>query len=295
MRKVISLMQPVLRKIKRTLVPPLSRPAAEQINQPLVQTAYDPELIPPPSLMGTEGIMVMEEWFRWAEEWSFLLRNYGKITQRSNVMEIGCGLGRIAYPLRFILFNGTYNGFEIVKDKVNFLQNHFTPSFPNFNFYWANIHNTYYNPTGDIHANEYRFPYDNNSFDVVFAASVFTHTLPDIAENYFRETARVLKQNGRAVFSFFILDNYRKGQARQFGFARAGFNFDYSYAYYGEEFKTSNPGNPEEMTAYKRSLLERFVCQAGLEFDMEPLPGLWSDSFEWTVAAQDIIVLRKPN
>ncbi len=61
--------------------------------------AYEPNLIPPPSLMHTEGITVIEEWFRWAEEWSCLLRMYGGLAKQSRVLEISCGLGRTAFPL----------------------------------------------------------------------------------------------------------------------------------------------------------------------------------------------------
>ena len=36
--------------------------------------AYEPRLIPPPALMAGEGIDVLEDWFRWGEEWAVLLR-----------------------------------------------------------------------------------------------------------------------------------------------------------------------------------------------------------------------------
>jgi SAM-dependent methyltransferase len=255
--------------------------------------AYENNLVPPLSLMKTEGITVLEEWFRWAEEWSFLLRSYGKIRMDSRVLEIGCGLGRTAFPLRYILLNGSYDGFEICKYKIDFLQEHFTSAYPNFNFVWANIHNTYYNPGGEIAAQNYIFPYADNHFDIVYAASVFTHLLPGITENYFKETARVLKKDGRAVFSFFVLDNYRPGQTRPLGFARPGFNFDHEYESYGNEFRISNPDNPEEMTAYKKSLIEKYATAAGLTLVEEPVTGLWSGSSETWIGAQDIVVLKK--
>lgn len=256
--------------------------------------AYETDLIPPLSIMRTEGITVLEEWFRWAEEWSFLLRQYGKIRTDSRVLEIGCGLGRTAFPLRYMLLNGSYDGFEICKYKIDFLQEHFTKAYANFKFIWANIHNTYYNPGGKIDAENYVFPYDNDKFDIVYAASVFTHLLPRITENYFKETARVLKKDGRAVFSFFVLDNYRPGQPRPLGFARAGFNFDHEYLSYGSEFRISNPDNPEEMTAYKKLLIEKYAKQEGLELAEEPVTGFWSGSSETWIGAQDIVVLRKP-
>lgn len=270
----------------------LLRNEIEQLRNGL---AYEPHLIPPPKLMQTEGIAVMEEWFRWAEEWSMLLRIYGAITRTSNVLEIGCGLGRIAFPLRYILSSeGSYHGFEICEEKVDFLEQNFHKAHPNFHFTWANIHNTYYNPIGKIEAKDYHFPYPDNSFDLVFAASVFTHMLPEAAENYISETARVLKPNGRAVFSFFLLDNYCKERHRSLGFACSGFNFDYTYGSFGDEFAISNPDNPEEMTAYRLHLIQHFARQSGIMLTQDPIPGFWSGSNPTWVGAQDIIVFKKP-
>ena len=260
-----------------------------------VQLAYEPKLLPPIELMREEGIDVLEEWFRWAEEWSMLLRIYGRITRNSSVLEIGCGLGRIAFPLRYLLSSeGTYDGFEICENKVRFLDQTFHQAHPNFRFIWANIHNTYYNPNGKILAADYRFPYPYNSFDIVFAASVFTHMLPEAAAHYFIEAAHALKPGGRCVFSFFLLDNYRPGQPRPLGFARPIFNFDHPYGDYGDDFATVVPENPEQMTAYSLRLIERFADQAGLELDQPPVPGLWSGSSQTWAGAQDLVVLRKP-
>ena len=255
--------------------------------------AYSPELIPPLDLMRQEGIDVLEEWFRWADEWSVFLRIYGGLTTSSSVLEIGCGLGRTAYPLRYILTSGNYEGFEICYEKVAFLETAFHKAHPNFRFTWANVYNTYYNPSGQTQAADYRFPYPRNSFDLIYAASVFTHMLPDAAANYFRETARVLKPGGRCVFSFFLLDYYRSGQPRPSVFARPSFDFDHSYANYGDEFATVVLENPEQMTAYRLSMIERFAAQAGLEVAHSPVPGLWSGSFVTWAGAQDMIVLKK--
>lgn len=257
--------------------------------------AYDPELVPPLALMRTEGIDVLEEWFRWAEEWSMLLRIYGKIRRRSRVLEIGCGLGRVAFPLRYLLSRqGSYDGFEICRDKIDFLQSHFQPVYPNFRFTWANIRNTYYNPQGEIEATKYQFPYSDNAFDLVFAASVFTHMLPDTALHYFKESARVLRPGGCCLLSFFLLDYYQPGQSRPLVFARKDFNFDYSYQDYGQEFAIAFPDNPEQMTAFRLSLISRNAEIAGLHVQ-PPIPGLWSGTAETWAGAQDLIVLTKPH
>jgi SAM-dependent methyltransferase len=255
--------------------------------------AYDPELVPPLPLMRTEGIDVLEDWFRWAEEWSWLLRIYGGLRSDSNVLEIGCGLGRTAFPLRYALIGGgTYDGFEIAEEKVAFLTRTFEAAYPNFRFKRADVHNTYYNPSGSITADRYVFPYTDASFDVVYAASVFTHMLPDGVAAYLRESARVLRPDGRCVFSFFLLDHYRRGLPRPLGFARSGFSFDHQVPGYDSNFAIGVPDNPEEMCAYRLSLVERLAADAGLQLARPALPGMWSGSFDSWVGSQDVIVLE---
>lgn len=255
--------------------------------------AYEPKLIPPLKLMGTEGIVNIEEWFRWAEEWSLILRYFGKTKRESDIMEIGCGLGRVAFPLRYILTSeGSYSGFEICKEKIDFLQGSFQQTYPNFKFTWANVHNTYYNPTGTEQADSYVFPYTDNSFDVVFAASVFTHMLPAAARNYFKQTARVLKPNGRVVFSMFVLDNYDANRERPLGFGRAGFNFDHQFENFGEAFAISNPVNPEEMTAYKMNFINELAKDAGLVI-ADSLTGFWSGTTDNWISSQDLLIFEK--
>jgi SAM-dependent methyltransferase len=242
----------------------------------------------------TEGVPVLEEWFRWAEEWSVFLRVYGRLAARSRVLEIGCGLGRVAFPLRYVLGpEGSYEGFEITRAKVEFLQEHFERTHPNFRFTWADVHNTYYNPDGATRAEEYAFPYPAGSFDVVYAASVFTHLLPPAAAHYIAEAARVLRPGGRCVLSFFLLDFYRRGQQRPRPFSRPAFSFDHPWEGHGDGFSVGVPDNPEEMTAYGLALVEQYAAEAGLGVVQAPVPGLWSGSAETPVGAQDLVVLGR--
>jgi SAM-dependent methyltransferase len=255
--------------------------------------AYEPGLVPPLRMMREEGIEVLEDWFRWAEEWNVFLRAYGGVGGSSRVLEIGCGLGRIAYPLRIVIGpDGGYDGFEICRWKVDHLDRTFTPAHPNFRFTWADVRNTFYNPSGSTPPDAYRFPYPDRTFDVVYAASVFTHMAPEGASRYVREAARVLKPDGRCVFSFFLLDHYRPGRARPLGFDHPRFEFAHSVEPWADEFATVVPSNPEQMTAYRLSLVERFAADGGLELARPVLPGIWSGSAGTWVAAQDLVVLR---
>lgn len=272
----------------------LRRGAAALRRGATYEVAYEPDLLPPTRLMRKEGVAVLEEWFRWGEEWSMLLRVYGGVTRRSRILEIGCGLGRIAFPLRFILSEeGSYDGFDICRFKIDFLAR-FQEAYPHFRFCWADVRNTHYNPGGEVEPTEYRFPYPAATFDVVFAASVFTHLLPGATAHYFAESARVLKRGGRCVFSFFLLDHYRRGYPRPLGFASRAFDVDHSYGGYGNDFAVSDSDDPEAIAAYRRSAIEGFAREAGLTLAQEPLPGLWSGTAPTWVGAQDVIILTKP-
>jgi SAM-dependent methyltransferase len=288
-----------LRQRLNTTPPPVTAvPPAEPVTAapavPSYQIGYQPDLIPPVELMREEGMEVIEEWFRWAEEWSVILRIYGGLTRQSQVLEIGCGLGRIAYALRYILSpDGAYYGFEICRNKVDFLEQHFQPVYPNFHFSWADIYNTFYNPQGQQQAADYTFPYANDSFDIIYAASVFTHLMPEAAGHYFAEAARVLKPDGRCVFSCFLLDNYRPGQTRPFVFKDRLYNFEHFYDQYGADFAVGRLDNPEHVTAYRLSRLKEYTAKAGLELSQAPLPGLWSGSSANWVGAQDLIILKR--
>lgn len=256
------------------------------------EVAYEPNLVPPLGLMKTEGIKVLEEWFRWGEEWSMLLRVYGQIAQTDSVLEIGCGLGRIAFPLRYVLSqDGAYDGFEICHFKLDFLER-FHQAYPNFRFTWADVRNAHYNPTGKMASEEYSFPYPDESFDIVFAASVFTHLLPNATVRYFTESARVLKYGGRCLFSFFLLDNYRKGHPRPCGFGNSLFNVDYTYEDYGEDFRVSKPNDPEAISAYSKRAIEQFAGDAGLTL-VQYVPGMWSGTADKWISTQDLVILEK--
>lgn len=252
--------------------------------------SYQPALLPSLARMATEGIPNLEEWFRWGEEWSMLLRVYGQMASTSRVLEIGCGQGRVAFALRYILAAGRYTGFDIDQEKIRFLEETFHPRHPNFDFTWADVHNSFYNPAGSIPPTQYRFPVADRSRDLVFAASVFTHMVPENAAHYFREAARVLEPGGRCVFSFFLLDNYRRDRPRRHGFDNPRFEFNHEYGGCGTDFATVEPADPERMTAYRRSLVERLAREAGLRLAREPLPGYWSGAGDSWIGAQDVLV-----
>jgi len=85
---------------------------------------------------------------------------------------------------------------------IDWCRRKISSKYPNFHFQFADIFNGVYNPKGKIKPVEYKFPYENESFDFVFVKSVFTHMLPQDMEHYFSEIARVLRKDGRCLITF---------------------------------------------------------------------------------------------
>lgn len=159
----------------------------------------------PPSWMNFVGNgdfkIIGNEFFKYFVE-------LGGLKPHEKVLEVGCGIGRMAVPLMGYLKKekgGSYEGFDIVAHGIDWCQKKITCTAPHFHFQLADIYNCGYNPTGKYPAEEYRFPYKNESFDFVFLTSVFTHILPSGMENYFSEISRVLKQGGRCFITFLLL------------------------------------------------------------------------------------------
>src|SRR5262245_53999141 len=161
------------------------------------------ELVPPEEInfVGTGGFQAVgQEFFHYFVELAGLQPD-------ERVLDVGCGIGRMAIPLtRYLHPQGSYEGFDVVPLGIEWCRNKITPRYPQFHFQLADIHNEHYAPQGRTPARKYQFPYPADSFDFVFLTSVFTHLLPADLENYVYEIARVMKLNGRCLMTFFLLN-----------------------------------------------------------------------------------------
>jgi SAM-dependent methyltransferase len=171
------------------------------------------------------------------------------------------------------LTEGTYEGFDIIKIFVTWLQKNFTPKNTNFRFQHSNIFNSAYNPDGKIKAAEYYFPHPDNSFDLVYLESVFTHMLPKDLEHYLLEIVRVLKPNGFCSISYFLL--YPE---------RSKIQNDIRMKFYETKdvYQVSNLKVPEAAVAYPRE----YILSHYQKLSLETTKLFYGD-------LQDVIIARK--
>ena len=218
---------------------------------------------------------------RLGQEFLGLFRELGGLQPGDAVLDIGCGPGRMAVPLTGYLSSaGSYEGFDIVGDEVRWCSEHITPRFPSFRFQRADVRNARYNPGGRVAADAYEFPYPNDSFEFAFATSVFTHMLAPEVEQYLAELSRVLKPDGRALVTWFILndESHAALPTDRFAFVTPA----------GPAF-VNDPSSPEAAVAYPEEWVVERSRERGLRVDGRHLGG-WAgrpDTASW----QDVLIL----
>ena len=185
------------------------------------------------------------------------------LTAETDFLDIGCGVGRIAVALLPVIDGGSYRGFDIVPAGIEWCQREITSRHPNFQFELADVNNRQYNPRGGTSAREYRFPYEDESFDLALASSVFTHMRPDDTRHYLAEAARVLRPGGELVCEFFLLDGIGMEVVRE---GSSAFALDHEFEDpSGTKFLGSDARVPEYNVALDESDLETMAAASGLE------------------------------
>jgi SAM-dependent methyltransferase len=124
------------------------------------------------------------------------------------VLDVGCGVGRAALLLA-VRPKIRYIGFDIFKPAITWAQTRITPfTEGRFKFFHFDGVSAMYNPSGVIKPSEYVFPCRNKSVDLAIAASLFTHLYPEDQLAYLRQTCRVLKPGGRAIYTWQFTTSY---------------------------------------------------------------------------------------
>ncbi|MBK9248764.1 MAG: class I SAM-dependent methyltransferase [Ignavibacteria bacterium] len=208
---------------------------------------------------------------------------YGNLKPTHHVLDIGCGIGRMAIPLTsYITPPGSYHGFDIVKDGIDWCTDNISKHFPHFHFLHIDLHNDLYTSKGSS-AQNFVFPYLDDQFDFIFLTSVFTHLVPAEMEQYMREISRVLNHGGRCLATFFLFDDtFRNSTIKEF-------SFPYNYGHYrlmDDKVQSAN-------VAYEREYVESIITQNGLILD-KFIEGSWGGKApQHVVSYQDMMIISK--
>lgn len=238
--------------------------------------------LPPYSVRVHSSSMVDEfggrRWIRNGQQLKrTLIEDFG-LQPTHRVLEIGCGGGRQALALSdYLEPPGGYVGLDI--DEVSLAACRAQPALSGFEFVLADVEAEIYSPEGGTKASEYRFPFDDDSFDFIFLASVFTHMLEEECANYCSEMMRVLAPGGIAAVSTYLQTTPVPGQALSFRGRLGAAYLEY-------------PEIPTKVVGYELESFERWFSGA----DVTGKRGRWRNDGsgelrEW----QDWVVARMPS
>lgn len=243
---------------------------------------YNKIQLPPKGIIYTGGGDFLKQAFLHRK---YLIK-YADLKQDSIVLDIGSGIGRSAIGLvDYLDANGEYYGFDIIKRGVDWCNKNISSEYKNFHFEHILMKNDLYSNSG-IESTKFIFPYKDNTFDVVFLMSVFTHLQIEDIRHYLSEIQRVLKPEGRCLSTFFIYDEIIEDKISNHKYY---FNFKYKY----DNFRLMNNKVKNANIAINYNYLREMAEENNLIID-KYIPGFWTEEVEIKDNDfQDIIVFRK--
>jgi SAM-dependent methyltransferase len=213
-----------------------------------VLTRRRDDLTPPRRLSGYVG---QGDFRATGEEFLRHFHELGGLGPEDRVLEMGCGIGRMARVLVPVLRPpGGYDGFDIVAAGIAWCRERYRDTAAPFRFIHADLRNAAYNPGGALAPDAYRFPYDDGAFDLAIATSLFTHLLPNAAEHYLAEAARVLAPGGRLFSTWLLFSGQRPAPA--------------SFGTWEPEVRVADPAVPEDAVAYDERWVTARLAAHGL-------------------------------
>jgi SAM-dependent methyltransferase len=227
-----------------------------------------------------------------------LLFIHAERRENLSILDVGCGTGLVGIASEQLLGNGgRYVGMDVMQKDIQFCRGQYPAA--NFEFIHFDAKNPAYAPTqAETKAN---WNVESAKFDVLIALSVWTHLNEEDALYYIKEVSRVLKPGGKAIITFFILDDaYRESlpirQAGQKGrfhnTTQDKWIFD-TAAYASKDWLCPKWAQvPEDATGITSAGFERLVKESGLE-RIAYYPGNWKE--KPGLYFQDVVVFQKPS
>ncbi|AFL82045.1 methylase involved in ubiquinone/menaquinone biosynthesis [Aequorivita sublithincola DSM 14238] len=233
--------------------------------------------VPPRGYIYTGSPASAEDYLKQGQHQVQMLMKYANLQPDHQVLDIGSGIGRTAIALTdFLKENGSYEGFDVVERGVQWCNTRINKEHANFNFKYVPLFNDLYN-TATLKATEFTFPYAENSIDVAFSFSVFTHMLIEEIQHYFNQIYRVLKPGGVCFSTFFLYDETSE--------AYISTKKDFSFPVKKDGFRLMNENVKSGNIAIDKKKLSKMLTSENFEL-VSIIDGFWKDEVRDTAKAE---------
>jgi len=130
------------------------------------------------------------------------------LTPKSAVLEIGCGPGRLPIGIQAHLGSiEKYCAVDVHEPSIRWCKKYIEKKSPNFSFVHIEVSNERYNVEGKESQEETKLPFEDESFDIVYLYSVFSHLLEKDVRAYLKEFERLLRPSGKVFLTAFVEEN----------------------------------------------------------------------------------------
>jgi SAM-dependent methyltransferase len=211
------------------------------------------------------------------------------------ILDVGCGTGLLGISSEpFLGEKGRYVGIDVMENDIKFCRNHYPPS--SFEFIHFDSSNPAYAPSQK--SKRLKWNLEDERFDLVTALSVWTHLNEEDALFYIKEVNRILKIGGKAIITFFLLDDLyerslkiRSSEKGKYHFTSQNMWIFDKPAYDSEAWLCPKWAKvPESAIGVTNVGFERLITESELEL-IKHYPGNWKEIPG--VFFQDILVFQK--
>jgi SAM-dependent methyltransferase len=243
--------------------------------------------VPPEHMIPGVGGGGAVRFYEIGHEFVGYFKDIGGLQPNERILDAGCGCARMAIPLTdYLDANGSYEGFDVVREYIEWDQQNVTPKFPRFGFHHVDVWNSMYNAEGKLQADSFRFPFADNDFDFAFLTSVFTHMFRADIAHYLDELHRVVRPGQRVFATYFVMNDEARRLVETEKSALEFKPTDGGYWIINEEV-------PEAAVAYDEAELRALHKEHGFkELSGGFQYGSWSGRDKY-LSYQDIVVLEK--
>ena len=171
--------------------------------------------LPPLELMIRVGSSDAANFLFVCDQWAQVV---GRLLQPgTRILDIGAGCGKPARAFLYHPYVIEYVGLDVDVDLVNWSNAYLRPSSSQrFLFAFMDVQSDRYAREGVTRAEQATFPVQPGHFNLVIAASLFTHLPSDAAANYLRQARKACGEEARLLASLHIEPSGEKSSGDTF-------------------------------------------------------------------------------